>query len=96
MTLKPGVLVIVPADGSADLIAAGSTVYIRKARLVAPTAAGSVELCEAGGTVGSVKLAAVAAGTDTVEFYNKPFRLNGLKTLTAVPAGAVLHIYTEA
>ena len=81
-------------DTAADnIVASGVPVTVHKVRFVRPTAAGVATLTDAGGASAKIEMAAVAAGTDTVDFYGKPFVLNGLRAL-AIAAGGGVYIYT--
>ncbi len=84
---------VIMLDTVADnIVAAGTKVQIIKARFVHPTAAGVADIGDAGG-VSLINLAAPAAGADCIEFYDKPFTLNGLR-LIACAAGAQVWLYT--
>ncbi|MGE5768335.1 MAG: hypothetical protein ACM35H_14195 [Bacteroidota bacterium] len=88
---RPGVIFL---DTAADnILAAGVPVTVHKVRFVRPTAAGVATLTDAGGSAAKIELAAVAAGSDTVDFYGKPLVLNGLRAL-AIAAGGGVYIYT--
>jgi hypothetical protein len=84
---------VIMLDTVADnIIAAGTPVHVWKARLTHPTAAGVADIGDAGGSVSLINLAAGAGGADAIEFYNKPFKLNGLR-LIALAAGAQVWLY---
>lgn len=85
---------VIMLDTVADnIFPAGTKVSVAKVRFVHPTAAGVADIGDAGGSVSLINLAAPAGGADVIEFYNKPFILNGLK-LIALAAGAQVWIYT--
>ncbi len=89
---QPYVLVL---DTTADnIVAVGTPVKIRKARLVAAAAAAIAVINKAGGSVGVIRLAAPVGDADEVDFQTAPFTLDGLE-VTLTGAGAVLYIYTE-
>lgn len=89
---QPHVLVL---DTTADsVVATGTSVRIRKVRLIAAAAAATAQLNEAGGSVTKIHLTAPATNADTVEFYAAPFILDGLE-VTLSGAGAILYVYTE-
>jgi hypothetical protein len=89
----PHVLVL---DTTADnIVAAAVGVRIRKLRLVSP-AGGNAQITDAGGSVNKLNLAALANGSDTLDFYASPFNLNGLKlTISPSASTTVLYVYTE-
>lgn len=90
----PGV--IGPLDTAADnIVPAGQTVRIRLARFVRPTAAGAVQITDAGGTVVKLELATGAGFTDYQTFDTRALELNGLKILN-IAAGGALYLYTES
>jgi len=84
-------------DTAADnIVAAGTSVYVRKARLAGGTTASKATICEAGGSVAKISLAHVSDSSDEVYFNGKGLKLNGLKLIAISGTGSVLYLYSDA